>query len=314
MLFAAIDIGSNAVRLYFANVFLSKGAPVVEKVSLIRIPLRLGEDVFTEGIISEERISKLLKTLQSFKLLIDVYEPLGYIACATSALREADNNNIILNRILEETGIDVKIIDGIEEARIISSVNNIKTSSKFELSMYVDVGGGSTEISILRNHELIATNSFQIGTLRILSGADSSKEWERLQRWLLNFENNFGNIYLIGSGGNINKLSKLFGQKGSNQLSLEEMKNGYQQLKGMTMRQRIEDMGLRPDRADVIVPAVEIFLIIMGTIGSKNIFVPRIGLSDGLIYTVYSSYVQKDFISSNNENKESLKQFRLVNV
>jgi exopolyphosphatase/guanosine-5'-triphosphate,3'-diphosphate pyrophosphatase len=308
MLFAAIDIGSNAVKLYFANILFPKELPVVEKASLVRVPLRLGEDVFTSGVISDERISKLLKTLQSFKLLIDVYNPLGYIACATSALREAENRSTIIKKIYFETGIDVRIIDGIEEARIISTANNIKSSPKFDLSMYVDVGGGSTEISVLRNHELIATNSFQIGTLRILNGADSSKEWERLQKWLLNFENNFGNIYLIGSGGNINKLSKLYGQKGSNQISLEEIKKGYRQLKSMTLKQRIEEMGLRPDRADVIVPAVEIFLIIMGTIGSNNIYVPRIGLSDGLIYDLYNSYIQKDITGDINENLLSRKQ------
>jgi exopolyphosphatase/guanosine-5'-triphosphate,3'-diphosphate pyrophosphatase len=302
MLFAAIDIGSNAVRLYFANVFFPKELPVVEKASLIRLPLRLGEDVFTTGKISEERILKLLETLKAFKILIDVYNPLDYIACATSAMREAKNRVEIVKRIYSGTGIDVKIIGGIEEARIVCAANNIITSREYELSMYVDVGGGSTEISILRNHELIATNSFKIGTLRILSGADHTEEWERLQLWLMNFENNFGNIYLIGSGGNINKLCKLYSQKGSNKLTLEEMEKGYRQLKSKTLKQRIEEMGLRPDRADVIVPAVEIFLLIMKTIRSENIYVPRIGLSDGLIYTVYNKFIQKD-ISRNIKKK-----------
>ena len=294
MLFAAIDIGTNAVRLYFANVFFLKEQAVVEKASLIRLPLRLGEDVFKTGKISEERIVKLTKTLSAFKTLIDVYEPLDYIACATSAMREAKNNIEIQNIIYAETGIDIKIIDGIEEARIVCSSNNISTSKKCDLSMYVDVGGGSTEISILRNHEIVATSSFKIGTIRILSGAVNLDEWKRLQAWLMNFENNFGNIFLIGSGGNINKLSKLYGKKNSNLLKFEEMKKGCLQLKRMTLKQRIEELGLRPDRADVIVPAAEIFLLIMNTIKSDVINVPRIGLSDGLIYNVYNNYINKD--------------------
>jgi exopolyphosphatase/guanosine-5'-triphosphate,3'-diphosphate pyrophosphatase len=296
MLFAAIDIGSNAVRLYIANVFFPKELPVVEKSSLVRVPLRLGEDVFTSGKISEERISNLIKTLKAFKILIEVYNPLGYIACATSAMREAENRNDIIKRIYFETGIDVKIIDGIEEARIICAANNVNTDRKYELSMYVDVGGGSTEISILRNHQIVATTSYKIGTLRILSGADKSEEWEKLKLWLLNFENNFGNIFLIGSGGSINKLGKLYGKSSDRMLNLAEMQKGYRQLKSMTMKERIEEMGLRPDRADVIVPAAEIFLVIAKIIKSKNIFIPRIGLSDGLIYNLYNSYIQNDSV------------------
>ena len=246
MLFAAIDIGTNAVRLYFANVYLPKGLPVAEKAFLLRIPLRLGEDVFTTGKISEERILNLLKTLKAFKIFIEVYNPLDYIACATSAMREAENKTDILTRINAETGIDVKIIDGMEEARIVCASNNIYVSKKYDLSMYVDVGGGSTEISILQNHQVIATNSFKIGTLRILRGADRAEEWDGLKSWLMNFESNFGNIYLIGSGGNINKLSKLYSKSEFNVLSLAEIKKGYKELKSKSLKERIEDMGLRP--------------------------------------------------------------------
>lgn len=293
MLFAAIDIGTNAVRLYFANVFLPKGLPIVEKASLIRLPLRLGEDVFKSGVISEERTSNLIKTLKAFKYLIEVYNPLDYTACATSAMREAENNTEIIKSISDETGINVKIIDGIEEARIVCAANNITTSKNKELLMYVDVGGGSTEVSILRNHQIVATNSFQIGTIRILSGADSTDEWRRFMSWLMNFEDMFGNICLIGSGGNINKLCKLYGKSEINTLRLFEMEKGYKILKKMTLKQRIEEMGLRPDRADVIVPAIEIFFLIMNTIKCESIYVPRIGLTDGLIYNVYFNYIQK---------------------
>jgi exopolyphosphatase/guanosine-5'-triphosphate,3'-diphosphate pyrophosphatase len=312
MLFAAIDIGSNAVRLYFANVFFPKELPVVEKSSLIRVPLRLGEDVFTSGKISEERIANLIKTLKAFKMLIEVQNPLAYVACATSAMREAENGKDILKRIYIETGIDVKIIDGIEEARIISASNNFNTEQKFDLSMYVDVGGGSTEISILRNHEIVATTSFKIGTLRILSGADKAEEWERLKLWLMNFENNFGNIFIIGSGGSINKLGKLFGKSSDRTISLAQMQRGYRQIKSMSMKERIEEMGLRPDRADVIVPAAEIFLMIAKTIKCENIYIPRIGLSDGLVYNLYNSYVEKDVTRGMNEIVLAKKQFVLL--
>jgi exopolyphosphatase/guanosine-5'-triphosphate,3'-diphosphate pyrophosphatase len=312
MLFAAIDIGSNAVRLYFANVFFPKELPVVEKSSLIRVPLRLGEDVFTSGKISEERIENLIKTLKAFKMLIEVHNPLGYIACATSAMREAENRIDVLKRIYMETGIDVKIIDGIEEARIICASNNFNTAQKFDLSMYVDVGGGSTEISILRNHEIVATTSFKIGTLRILSGADKAEEWEKLKLWLMNFENNFGNILIIGSGGSINKLGKLFGRSSDRMISLAQLQRGYRQIKNLSMKERIEGMGLRPDRADVIVPAAEIFLTIARTIKSVNIYIPRIGLSDGLIYNLYNSYIQKDIIESINNSLLSREQLAIL--
>ncbi|MGD0710938.1 MAG: Ppx/GppA family phosphatase [Bacteroidales bacterium] len=313
MLFAAIDIGSNAVRLYLANVFFPQELPVVEKYSLIRVPLRLGEDVFISGKISEERIAALIKTLQAFKMLIEVHNPLGYIACATSAMREAENRNDILKRIYFEADIDVKIIDGIEEARIICASNNISTTQKFDLSMYVDVGGGSTEISILRNHEIVATNTFKIGTLRILRGADKAEEWEKLKYWLFNFENNFGNIFVIGSGGSINKLGKLYGKSSDRMLSLTQMQRGYRQIKNMTMKERIEEMGLRPDRADVIVPAAEVFIMIAKTIKCNNIYIPRIGLSDGLVYNLYNSYVQRDITSSANEKVLSRKQLVVLN-
>jgi exopolyphosphatase/guanosine-5'-triphosphate,3'-diphosphate pyrophosphatase len=312
MLFAAIDIGSNAVRLYFANIFFPKELPVVEKASLVRVPLRLGEDVFTSGKISGERIANLIKTLKAFKMLIEVHNPLGFVACATSAMREAENSNDVLKSIYLETGIDVKIIDGIEEARIICSSNNFNATKKFELSMYVDVGGGSTEISILRNHEIVATSSFKIGTLRILSGSDKAEEWDKLKQWLMNFENNFGNIFIIGSGGSINKLGKLYGKSSDRMISLAQMLRGYKQIKSLSMKERIEEMGLRPDRADVIVPAAEIFLTIAKTIKSENIYIPRIGLSDGLVYNLYNSYVQRDITNDISGSKMPKKQLVLL--
>jgi len=290
MLFASIDIGSNAVRLFFANVYELKGAPVAEKASLIRIPLRLGEDVFETGCISETRVENLMKTMHSFKLLMDVYQPVDYIAIATSAMREACNNKEIIERIKKETGINVRIIDGNEEATIVSATNNIKTGEKYSYTMYVDVGGGSTEISVLKNHVLIDSGSFSIGTIRILGDKVDEKEWDKLILWLKKFKNDFGKIYMVGSGGNINKLSKLYSTQSDSSLSLPNLRQGYKKLCSMTLQQRIEEMGMRPDRADVIIPAAEIFLFIMKVTKSDFIFVPRIGLSDGLIHMVYKNY------------------------
>lgn len=293
MLFASIDIGSNAVRLFFANVFELRGVPVAEKASLVRIPLRLGEDVFASGCISEQRIANLLKTMHAYKLLIEVYKPLDYIACATSAMREACNGNEIVERIKRETGISIRIVDGIEEAQILCAANNIHLKKKYKYSMYVDVGGGSTEISVLKDHVLVDSCSFKLGTIRILNEKAEKEEWDNLKTWLKKYEASFGRIYIIGSGGNINKLAKLYSTQPDGSLSYPNLKEGYKTLNKLTLKQRIEEMGMRPDRADVIIPAAEIFLYIMKNTDSDFIFVPRIGLSDGLIYTVYNKYISK---------------------
>lgn len=296
MLFAAIDIGTNAVRLFFANVFEKNGTAIAEKASLVRIPLRLGEDVFETGSISKTRIENLLKTMNAFKLLLEVYKPVDYMACATSAMREAENGQQIIEKIKKETGINVRIIDGIEEAQVVCASNNLSIGKKYSLTMYVDVGGGSTEISVLKNHKLIDSESFSLGTIRILEEKVNEEEWKRLNEWLKRFSKDFGKIYFVGSGGNINKLSKLYSTQPDSSLSLPNLKQGYKKLCSMTLQQRIEEMGMRPDRADVIIPASEIFLSIMKTTHSDFVFVPRIGLSDGLIYTVYKKYKEKQKI------------------
>ena len=298
MLFASIDIGTNAVRLFFANVFELRGNPVAEKASLIRMPLRLGEDVFETGCISKKRTENLLKTMNAFKLLIEVYQPVDYMACATSAMREAENGQQIIEKIKKETGIDVRIIDGIEEAQVVCASNNFSIGKKYSLTMYVDVGGGSTEISILKNHVLIDSESFKLGTIRLLEEKVSIEEWKRMNDWLKKFTKDFGKIYFVGSGGNINKLSKLYSTQPDNSLSLPNLSQGHRKLCSMTLQQRIEEMGMRPDRADVIIPPAEIFLSIMRTTHSDFIFVPRIGLSDGLIYTVYNKYKEKLKVST----------------
>ena len=294
MIFAAVDIGSNAARLLFANVFESNDKTYVEKATLVRIPTRLGEDVYTVSSISQPRADNLIKTLQAFKLLIDVYDPVDYDACATAAMREADNGLEVLERIRAEVGLNVRLIDGIEEANIIRRTNKIGFEQPDNLTMYIDVGGGSTDISIMNHHEILDVQSFRIGTLRMLKGGVKEKEWERLDDLLRKYSRDFGTMNIIGSGGNINKINKLYGDPASYTLNISQLKDAYFFLKDVTLEDRIDKLGLRPDRADVIVPAAEIFLFIMNIVQAESIMVPKIGLADGLVYQLYEKYKRKE--------------------
>lgn len=292
MLFASIDIGTNAARLLFSNVYNKNGIPFAEKASLIRIPLRLGDDVFNNNYISEKKQEELIKTLMAFKLLIEVYQPHAFRACATAAMREATNSEEIVSRILQETGIVVEVISGIEEAVLVAASDNITPSSKYKYKMYIDVGGGSTEISVLQNHEILKTKSFQIGTIRSLNNKIDESEWDLMKSWLKDFKDVYGKIFLIGSGGNINKIAKGYGHTEPQRLYLHELQHAYSHLSNFSLADRIEKLGLRPDRADVIIPACQIFINIMKWIKAEAINVPKIGLADGLIYSLHNEYVK----------------------
>ncbi len=293
MIFAAVDIGSNAARLLFANVFEANDKTYVEKATLVRIPTRLGEDVYSISSISESRVESLIKTLQAYKLLIEVYNPVDYDACATAAMREADNGLEVLERIRSEVGFNVRLIDGIEEANIIRRTNKIGFEQPDNLTMYIDVGGGSTDISIMNHHEILDVQSFKIGTLRLLKESVNEKEWDRLNDMLQKYSRDFGSLNIIGSGGNINKINKLFGDQLSYTLTTNQLKDAYFYLKEFSLEERIDKLGLRPDRADVIVPAAEIFLFIMNIVQADSILVPKIGLADGLVYQLYEKYKRK---------------------
>lgn len=288
MLFSGVDIGSNAVRLLFANVFETKGGPVAEKASLLRIPVRLGLDVFSEGKISDQKIEYLVKTMKAFKLLIDVYQPVSYMAAATSAMREASNREEVLQLVQQESGLKIELIDGIQEANIISSFSNVMVNRNFTKSLFVDVGGGSTEISLLEGTRFITSNSFKIGTLRLLADAVDEAEWDLMHKWLNQFKDDFGKMNLIGSGGNINKITKLYGHAYNNVVNIDQLTFAYKQLNGLTVEKRIEKMGLRPDRADVIVPAAQIFIRILKWTGLTMVSAPKIGLADGLVLLQYN--------------------------
>ncbi|MBE0638468.1 MAG: rod shape-determining protein [Bacteroidales bacterium] len=293
MIFAAIDIGSNAVRLLFANAFQQEGKIRVEKATLIRIPIRLGMDVYNTNKISKERASKLIKTLEAFSLLIDVYKPRSFTACATAAMREAVNGLELIKKIKKQTGINVRLIDGLEEAAIIRASDDYAFPQEKKLTMYVDLGGGSTEISVLSKHKLIEANSFKIGTLRLLSDKVPDSEWKAMEEWLMQFKEDFGMITVIGSGGNINKIAKIYGKPDETNLSFENLEYASRHLKSFDLDGRIERLGLRPDRADVIVPATDVFLFITRVIQANSVYVPKIGLADGLIYQMFEAYLKK---------------------
>ncbi|MBK6964679.1 MAG: exopolyphosphatase [Bacteroidales bacterium] len=293
MLFSSIDIGSNAVRLLFANVYESKAGPVTEKASLIRIPIRLGMDVFNTGRISDQKADDLVNTMRAFKLLIDVYKPLGYRVAATSAMREAENNVEVMERVKKEAGLEIGMIDGIEEANIISSLSNVFVNKNFSKTIYVDVGGGSTEISVLDGNRFMTSNSFRIGTIRLLADKVEESEWEVMRKWLYQFKADFGRMNCIGSGGNINKITKMYGYPINNMINFDQMQYAYKQLNSMPLDARIERLGLRPDRADVIVPAARIFIKILKWTDINIIIAPKIGLADGLVLLQYKEMKEK---------------------
>jgi exopolyphosphatase / guanosine-5'-triphosphate,3'-diphosphate pyrophosphatase len=297
MIFAAIDIGSNAARLLFAHVFEIKKEVFVENATLVRIPTRLGEDVYSGNTISKEKADRLIKTLKAFQLLIEAYKPVDYDVCATAAMREAGNGHEIIDRINHETGFRVRVIDGIEEARIIRLTNKMGFRHPDKLAMYIDVGGGSTDISIMENHRISGVKSFEIGTLRLLKNKVRKKEWEQLKAWLFEYREHFGSFHLVGSGGNINKINKLYGDSVLNLLSFKKLKKAHRHLNSFSFDERVEKLGLRPDRADVIIPAAKIFMFIMKTVKANEILVPKIGLADGLIYRLYEEWKKNQTIA-----------------
>lgn len=281
--YAAIDIGSNAVRMLVANVVEYEKKTIFLKNSLVRIPVRLGQDAFSEGKISEVNIKRIIKSMKAFKLLMKVHGVKDYLAFATSALREAKNGSKVVEKVLEKSGIKIEIIDGKKEAKIISNTTIFDTISKEKTFLYVDVGGGSTEFSVLIKGKRTYSKSFKIGTVRLLNDKVSDETWQAAEEWVNEHTQGHEKIYLLGTGGNINKLHKMAGIIDDRPISYLTLNALSNKLNLLTYEERIVKLGLNPDRSDVILPAAKLFLKTLNWSGAKDIYVPKVGLSDGMI-------------------------------
>jgi len=285
---AAIDIGSNAARLLIIDVVIGPaGKSEFVKLTLVRVPLRLGFDVFEKGLISPEKEQMLIKTIQSYKLLIDVYQVKDYITAATSAMRDASNAKEILQKVKTESGVDIKVITGEEEASFIYENHVAENLNNQESYLYIDVGGGSTELSFFSDGKLVSKESFNIGTIRLLKNQVNEDNWNQMKKFIKEKTTGYHHITAIGSGGNINKIFSLSKRKEGKPLNLELLRNYYNEFSSLSLTQRISMYKLREDRADVIVPALLIYINVMKWADTEEIFVPKIGLADGLIHILY---------------------------
>jgi exopolyphosphatase/guanosine-5'-triphosphate,3'-diphosphate pyrophosphatase len=286
--YAAIDIGSNAVRLLISNIIEQEGEPVrFKKNSLVRVPIRLGADVFLNGEISEYNQERMLDTMKAFSLIIKSHGVVRYKACATSAMREANNSKSLSENILSTCGINIEIIDGEEEAAIIAATDLNTVIDQDKSYLYVDVGGGSTEFSIIHRGEKVKSKSFRIGTVRLLNDIVKQETWQELEDWIKENTKQYYKIELIGSGGNINKIFKISGKDAGKPLTYFYLTSYYKTLQYYSYEERITKLNLNQDRADVIIPATRIYLSAMKWSGAKHIYVPKIGLSDGIIKSIY---------------------------
>ena len=295
--YAAIDIGSNAVRLLIKSIDREAvQEKKIKKVMMLRVPLRLGFDVFSIGELSEKKADKLRRLMKAFRQLMKIYDVDDYRACATSAMRDARNGRTIIKKIEKDTGIRIEIIDGQEEARMIYNNHIECMEDRLGNYMYVDVGGGSTEINLLTNGELVWSVSYNIGTVRMLSNAVKEGTWQQMEEELMKVTEGVAAINIIGSGGNINKLFRLADKKDKKlqRLPVSSLQTVYDVLKPLPPEERVEAFSLKQDRADVIVPAAEIFLKIAEVVHAEYIYVPVIGLSDGIIDNLYAKSLEKE--------------------
>lgn len=295
MRLAAIDIGSNAARLLITDVIAGpQGINEFIKVVLVRVPLRLGFDVFDKGEISDGKVEKIIKTIKSYKLLLDVYEVKYLKACATSAMRDAANSPEIIKKVKAETGIDIEIISGDQEASLIYENHIAENLTNDESYLYIDVGGGSTELTFFSDGKLVFKKSFNIGTIRLLKNQVTEAAWDELKEFIRTKTNGYHHVTAIGSGGNINKIFSLSKRKEGKPLNLDLLRDYYKEFSSLSLSQRISLHKLREDRADVIVPALLIYINIMRWADASEIFVPKIGLADGLIHTLYEEVKLKE--------------------
>lgn len=288
MRLAAIDIGSNAARLLISDVIDGpRDSHEFIKVALVRVPLRLGFDVFEKGEIPPAKVEKVIKTIRSYKLLLDVYEVKFLKACATSAMRDAANAAEIIRKVKSETGIDIDIISGDQEASLIYENHIADTMDRGESYLYVDVGGGSTELTFFSDGKLIFKKSFNIGTIRLLKNQVSEASWDEMKEYIRQHTRGHHHVTAIGSGGNINKIFSISKRKEGKPLTLDLLRDYYKEFNSLSLPQRMSLYKLREDRADVIVPALLIYINVMRWADAGEIYVPKIGLADGLIHTLY---------------------------
>lgn len=286
--FAAIDIGSNAVRLLIMTITEQVGKePIFKKTSLVRVPIRLGADVFMTKVISEENQVRMVDTMQAFKLLMKSHKIEKYKACATSAMREAQNGEDVARLILEKTGVEIEIIDGNHEAAIIATTDLHALIQSDKTYLYVDVGGGSTEFTLYSKGQTITSKSFKLGTVRLLKNIVDDELWEEVEQWIKLITREYPKVDLIGSGGNINNIFKSSGKSIGKPLSYLYLSSYYQLLNSFTYEERITELNLNADRADVIIPATRIYLSAMKWTKARRIYVPKIGLADGIIKSLY---------------------------
>ncbi|MBN8671715.1 MAG: exopolyphosphatase [Flavipsychrobacter sp.] len=294
MILAAIDIGSNAARLLITETSVYKDGTVdFTKLNLLRIPLRLGFDVFDNGYISEEKKRKMIDTIKAYKLLMDIYKVEAVKACATSAMRDASNGGQVLREIYAETGIEVSIISGQEEANIIYETHIAEKLNTEKSYMYVDVGGGSTEITLFSDNHIVFKESFNIGTIRLLNDKVTDEQWEHMKWYIKTHTKDYQPVEAIGSGGNINKIFSISKRKEGKPLPLELLKDYYKELSLNSVEERKHLYNLRSDRADVIVPALQIYIAVMRWANADEIYVPKIGLADGLVKMLYKDMLRK---------------------
>ena len=286
--YAAIDIGSNAVRLLISTITEQEGRdPMFKKTSLVRVPIRLGADVFISQEISTENVERMIDTMHAFKLLMKSHKIEKFKACATSAMRESRNGEEVAKKIEARTGIDIDIIDGKDEAAIIAATDLHALIQTDKTYLYVDVGGGSTEFTLYSGGKTIASRSFKLGTVRLLNEMVTPDIWQEVEEWIKKNTKTYTKIDLIGSGGNINNIFKSSGRANGKPLSFLYLSSYYQLLQSFTYEERITELNLNQDRADVIVPAAKIYLSAMKWTRARRIYVPKIGLSDGIIRSLY---------------------------
>ena len=298
MMYGAIDIGSNAIRLLIGSVNEGDGKPRVKKINLIRLPIRLGQEVFDNNEISKPKIRELIDGLSAFVSVMRVYKVKQFEAFATSALRESSNSEYVLKKIKKYVGIDGKCISGDDEAKLIFGAFEMLAMDFSREYLSIDVGGGSTELTLLRNGKQITSQSFKLGTVRLMNGKDEPAEWDRMKHWILEVTTGSRRLSALGTGGNINRFLKMSHTKTQGFVTYFEMQSLSKEMEALTLKERVEKFRLREDRADVIVPASKIYLFAMEYGNIDLIQVPKIGLTDGMIYAMHQATIGSQQLSS----------------